>query len=83
MGHQQKGTWGIPDPPTLRVASGSLQCSGIEDSSCAKRILVLFTPAAPPCSPLVAGSKSLSLLLGPAVEFQNSCQVSEGLVLRS
>lgn len=58
--------WGIPDPPTLCVAPGSLQCSGIEDSSGMKRILVLFTPSAPSSSPLVAGSKPLSLLLGPA-----------------
>lgn len=64
--HHEKGTWGIPDPPTFRVAPGSLQCSDIEDGSGAKQILVLFTPAAPPSSPLVAGSKSLSLLLGAA-----------------
>lgn len=42
-------------------------CSaGIEGGSGAKWMFVLFTAAAPPSSPLMAGSKPLSLLLGAA-----------------
>lgn len=63
---------------TRRKAPGgslTLQCSvlllapcsaGMEDGIGAKWILVLFTPAAPPSSPLMAGSKPLSPLLGAA-----------------